>query len=186
MRQLVRKHLLVLIVYLGVVTILRAELPRTISMFFDLVGFWVGGVIGMALLDLDRLIHVYIERPDEQLSQQMRMHLSKQQWKNALETILIRRREQYHLAFRNGIFAAVFMVVVFFAFSSSAGLFGKGLTAGVMVHFLYDAWRDYLRDKERFKSWFLWMVQREIPLREQKLALYGLTGIFGFLSLLLL
>lgn len=186
MRNLAKSHFKILFLYLLVVTVLRAEIPGNFGMFFDLLGFWLGGVIGTLLLDLDRLIHIYVERPEEQLSQQVKELVRKQQWKEAAGTLILRRREQYNLAFRNVIFAAVFIPVVFFAFTSAARLFGKGLAAGVMVHFLYDAWRDYLKDKERFRSWFMWMVQRDVPLREQKLLLYVLTGIFAFLTFLLL
>lgn len=186
MKKIARKHLIVLGIYLLSITILRWELPKSFVMFFDLAGFWVGGVIGMVLLDIDRIIHIYIERPHEQLSQQIQQYLKQKQWKDAAETLLLRRGEQYHLAFRNAIFAVAFVPVLFFAFTSTAGLFGKGIAAGVMLHFLYDSWRDYRRDPGHLKSWLFWMVTREIPFREMKIFLWGLTGVFGFLNLLLL
>jgi hypothetical protein len=186
MKLIARKHLIVIGVYLAAVTILRWELPNSISAFFNLVGLWMGGIIGMALLDLDRLIHIYFERPQEQLSQQIKQHIRQRQWEDAIETLLLRRNEQYHLAFRNAIFAIAFLPVMFFAFTSTAGLFGKGLAAGVMLHFLYDAWRDYRKDPEYLKSWLFWMVARTIPMREMKIFLWGLTGVFGLLNWYLL
>lgn len=186
LRKLARSHLKVLLIYLAAVTILRWEFPSSLRAFFDLVGFWVGGVVGLGLLNLDRWIYVYVERPHEQLSQQVQGLVRKQRWQDAAETLLVRRNEQYNLAFRNGVFAVVFLPVLFFIFTSTAGLFGKGIAAGVMLHFLYDAWRDQLTKPKHLNSWLFWMVSREVTLEEQKAFLWGLTGAFGLLSLLLL
>lgn len=186
LKKLGKAHLRVLIIYLVAVTILRWEFPRSFRSFFDLVGLWLGGVIGFGLLNLDRWIHIYVERPHEQLSQQIKGLVSKRQWKDAIETLLVRRSEQYNLAFRNGVFAVIFIPVLFFAISSTAGLFGKGIAVGVMVHFLYDAWRDQLTKPKQLNSWLFWMVSREVTFEEQRIFLWGLTGAFGLLSLLLL
>ncbi len=186
MKYVLRAHLKVLVIFLAVVTILRFEIPGSLGAFFNLVGLWVGGVIGMALVDLDRLIHIYIEHPELNLSQDFRRLVKEQKWKEAAELLISRRFEQTNLAFRNGVFAVVFIPVLFFANTSSAGLFGKGLASGVMLHFLYDAWRDCLRDRPRFEQWILWMVQREVPFQQKKFFLWGLTGVFGILTLFLL
>jgi hypothetical protein len=186
MKEIVKSHILALIIYLASFTVLRWVFPKNIGMIIDLIGLWFGAAIGMVLLDLDRVVHVYFERPHEQLSQQVQQNVKVRQWKDAIETLLLRRNEQYHLAFRNGVFGLIFLVIVFFAFSSTAGLFGKGLVAGVMFHFLYDAWRDYLKDRKRFSSWFTWMVAREVPMREQKIALWVITGAFGLMHLLVI
>lgn len=188
MRGVIRRHLLVLLFYLVGVTFLRLfylGLPGSLNSFFELVGFWFGGVVGMALLDLDRFIHIYVEHSETSLSQEFRRFVKEQRWKEAAEFLMSRRFEQTNLAFRNGVFAIVFLPVVLFAFTSTSGMLGKGLAAGVMLHFLYDAWRDYQNDRERFKSWFLWMVQREVPFEQKRILLIGLTAAFGLLSLLL-
>ncbi len=188
MRRVVISHLRVLFVYLFVITffrILRLQVSVSLGSFLNLFGFWVGGVIGMVLLDIDRLIHVYVEHPELELSKEVKQKVSEQNWQGAIDTLLAKRFEQNHLAFRSGVFAVIFVPVVFFAFTSASNLFGKGLAAGVMIHFLFDAWRDNLRYKERFNEWILWMVQREIPIAQKRLLLFGLTGVFGLLSLLL-
>lgn len=186
LKKLAIVHLKVLLVYLAAVTILRWEFPGSLRAFFDLLGFWVGGAIGMALLDLDRLIHVYAMRPHEQLSQQVQEMVRKRKWRDAAETLAVRRSEQYNLAFHNGVFALVYLPVLFFAITSSSGLFGKGVAAGVMVHLLYDAWRDQLAKPEHLNKWLFWMVNRDVTLQEQKVFLWILTGAFGLLTLLLL
>jgi len=186
MRRLVVSHLRVLIIYLIVLTILRWEWPGTWRALFDLVGLWIGAFIGMALLNLDQLVHVYFMRPQEQLSQQIQSLVKQKKVREAAQTLLIRRGEQYHLAFRNGVFALVFIPVLFFAITSTSSLFGKGIALGVMVHFLYDAWRDQLTRPQFLNSWLFWMVSREVSLEEQKTFLWLLTGAFGLLNLLLL
>ena len=186
LRKLGVAHLKVLLIYLTVVTILRWEFPHSFGAFFDLVGLWVGGVIGLGLLGLDRVLYVYVIRPHEQLSQQIQEKVRTQHWKEALETLLARRKEQYHLAFRNGIFALVYIPVVFFAVASSSGLFGKGVVLGVMVHLLHDIWRDQLKNPSELNSWLFWMVSRDVTLEEQKIFVWVLTAAFGMVSLILL
>src|SRR4030043_2458247 len=186
MKKICLSHFRVLVIYLLAVSVLRWKIPHNIPMVLDYLGLWVGGILGFLLIDIDRLIHIFIERPEEQLSQEVRQLFARQQWKVALDTLIARRKEQYHLAFRNGVFGIVFLGVVFFAFTSASNLFGKGIAAGVMVHFLYDSWRDSIREPDRFASWFTWMVQKEIPLKQQRVILYAMTGIFLFFTLYIL
>lgn len=186
LKKLARAHLKVLLIYLAVVTILRWNWPSSFSGWITLFGFWVGGIIGLTLVNLDRWVHVYVERPHEQLSQQIQEMVRRQRFKDAVETLLVRRKEQYHLAFRNAVFAVVFLPVIFFIFTSSSGLFGKGIAAGVMLHLLYDAWRDQLADPKHLNSWLFWMVNREVTLSEQKAFLWILTGAYGVLNLFIL
>lgn len=185
-KKLSLDHLKVILIYLAVVTVLRWELPGSFRAFFDLVGLWVGGVIGMALLSLDRLLHVYFIRSQEQLSQQVRELFRKRDFRSAVETLAVRRSEQANLAFHNGVFALVYIPVLFFAVSSSSGLFGKGVAFGVMLHLLYESWRDQLTRPEHLNKWLFWMVSRDVTQEEQKLFLWILTGAFGILTLLLL
>lgn len=185
MREISKAHLRVLVIYLVIISLLRFEIPRNFSFVLDLAGLWVGGLIGMALLGLDRLVHVYVERPGEELSVAVKQLIGQRNYRQALENLLARRREQTNLAFRNGVFALVMLPVAFFAFTSTSGMFGKGLVAGVMLHFLYDAWRDLLRQPEYFKSWFLWMIRKEFSLEEQRMVLVGISGAFIFFSFLL-
>lgn len=179
-------HLRVLLIYLVLVTILRWELPRSFGAFFDLLGLWIGGAIGVTLLSLDRVLHVYVMRPHEQLSLQMQELVRKRLWKDALETLAVRRNEQYNLAFHNGVFALVYIPVLFFAVTSTAGLFGKGIALGVMLHLVYDAWRDQLAHPEHLNKWLFWMVSREVTLEEQRTFLWIISGAFGLLTLILL
>ncbi|OGY20723.1 MAG: hypothetical protein A2900_00070 [Candidatus Chisholmbacteria bacterium RIFCSPLOWO2_01_FULL_50_28] len=186
MRKLISEHVRVLVVYLIVFMLLRWEWPGSVRGMFDLVGLWVGGAIGMALLGLDRVIHVYATRPHEQLSQQVSSLVGQRKLREALQTLLLRRGEQYHLAFRNGVFALVFIPVLFFAITSTSGLFGKGIALGLMVHLVYDIWRDQLTRPQHLNSWLFWMVSREVSPEEQRTFVWILTGGFGLLNLLLL
>lgn len=182
MRESIKNHGKILVVYLLAVMLVGFKIPTGFRVIVDWLSLWIGGVLGMALLPLDRLIHVYVERPEEQLSLQIRQLVKSQKYQEAAATLYLRRGEQYHLAFRNAVFAAVFLLVVLFAFTSSPGMLVKGLTAGVMVHFLYDAWRDYLKRLDHFKAWFMWMVRREYALGEQKVVLTILTLLFAVFS----
>ncbi len=186
MRRLISTHGRVLVAYLIALTILRWEWPGGWRAFFDLLGLWLGACIGMGLLVFDRVVHVYAMRPHEQLSQQIKSLVGQKKLREAAQTLLNRRGEQYHLAFRNGMFALVFIPVLFFAITSTSGLFGKGIALGVVVHLMYDAWRDQLTRPQYLNSWLFWMVSREVSLEEQRTFLWMLTGGFGLLNLLIL
>src|SRR4030067_1100051 len=84
------------------------------------------------------------------------------------------------------LFSLVYIPVVFFAVTSSSGLFGKGVALGVMVHLLHDIWRDQLKNPSELNSWLFWMVSRDVTLEAQKIFVWVLTAAFGMVSLILL
>jgi hypothetical protein len=149
------------------------------------VSWLVGGFIGYWLLSLDRFVDVYLTHPETQLSHYVRYYIQKGNYRWAWTTLEQRKAEQTRLTFHNAVFQAIWVILAVFAVTSSPGLLGKGVVMGLGLHLLLNEWRDYIESPDRLRRWLFWQVQREITLKEQKLFLWGVTGITALLTLFL-
>lgn len=159
----------------------EAELYLTWQAWLPLLSWFLGGFIGYWLLSLDRLVDIYFTHPETQLSHYVRYYIKKGQYKWALATLQKRKREQERLTFRSALFHLVWVVLAFFALTSTTSLLGKGVVIGIGLHLLLDEWEDYLVDQECLRRWLFWQIKREVSLKEQKIFLWGMT----FLTLVL-
>ena len=149
---------------------------------WEILGWWLGGAVGWWLLVLDRWVWVYWTRPETQLAHRVRWLVSQRRIKEAWEEILRRKEEQDRLAFRSVLFQLAWLGLAFFAVTSTAGMFGKGVVMGVGLHLLYDEWKDYLKSAQLLRDWLFWPVKREVSLKETRFYLILMTVVFGLLS----
>lgn len=172
-------QVLILLAYLMAVAVLRWQ--------FDWgVLFWiVGGVFGWVMVVLDRVVWVYWTRPQTQLSVQVRYLVSSRKFKEAWQTLWQRKSEQTELTFRSVLFQAAWVVLAFFTITSTPSMFGKGLVMGLGGHLLYDEWKDYLVSPQKVASWLFWQIKRSVSLEELKIYLVAMTGLFVFLTWIL-
>lgn len=150
--------------------------------------FWVQGVmltlgvlVGVYVLFLDRIVYAY-SYPKEQLSQQFTWLWKQRKYGQALRLLDDRRSEQQKLTFRSALFMVVWVFLAFFALTSTASVFGKGVVMGLMLHVLFDAWRLQNMDSGRLNTRLFWQVGRKFSHEEQLVFLWIMTGIFVFLS----
>jgi len=144
-----------------------------------------GGIFGWVIVWLDRLVYIYWSHPGTQLSQYARYYFKKKSWKAGINLMEQRKAEFKELTFRSVLFQASWVVLAVFALTSVASIFGKAMVVGLGLRILYEEWRDYLKDKETLKRWLFWQIKRKISNEELKWYLYGMTGIFAWLTLLL-
>lgn len=156
---------------------------------FGGASFWVreglfvlGVLVGVLLLFLDRVVYVY-SYPEEQLSQQFMYLWKRGKVMRALGLLDTRRREQQRLTFRSALFLVVWVLLAFFALTSTASGFGKGVVMGVGFHVLYDAWRLQRMAPEKLNTRFFWQIKREFSREVQLLFLWVMTGVFVLFSL---
>lgn len=155
----------------------------------DLKGvFWLSSLIlflgvltGVYLLFLDRIVYTF-SYPQEQLSQQFTWLWKQKKWGQAMQLLDARRSEQQKLTFRSAIFMVVWVFLAFFALTSTAGIFGKGVVMGLMLHILYDAWRLQRMDSGRLNTRLFWQLGRNFSHEEQLVFLWIITGTFIWLS----
>ena len=115
--------------------------------------FWLGGILGIFLPDLDHLIYVYFIQPQELTSQRVDYLVNKKDIKRSIELLYETRSERRGLIFHTIFFQIIFLVLTFWMVSSSGSLFGKGLVLSYALHLSVDQAVD-LTDMGNFNNWF--------------------------------
>lgn len=114
--------------------------------------FWVGGVVGLFLPDIDHLVYVFFLQPQELTSQRVNFLLDKREVKRTLELLYETRSERTGLIFHTILFQLIFLILTFWIMTSSGSFFGKGLVLSFSIHLLVDQLVD-LNDLKSFDNW---------------------------------
>lgn len=143
--------------------------------------FWLGGLLGTMLPDIDHVIYVYLLRPEEYNSQRATLMASKGNLIETFKFLAETRSERTRLIFHSAYFQLIFLALTFYVISSSGSIFGTGLVLAFYLHLFIDQVIDYL-STGGIKSWFR---QTPFSLNEMQTKLYlvviGITVlIFGF------
>ncbi len=150
---------------------------------FDLAlwPFWLGGLLGTMLPDIDHVIYVYYLRPEEYNSQRTTLMASKGKLIDTFKYLAETRSERTRLIFHTMYFQLIFLVLTLYVITSSGSTFGRGLVLAFYLHLFIDQVIDYL-DTGGIDSWF---KQTPFTLNNAQTKLYlafiGITIlIFGF------
>jgi len=100
--------------------------------------FWVGGIIGNFLPDLDHFIYVYFLKPHELTSQRVGYMMEKRNLSRSLRLLIETRSERTKLIFHSGLFQLIFIVLAFLVVTSSGSLFARGVVLAFFLHLLVD------------------------------------------------
>jgi len=143
--------------------------------------FWVGGILGVFLPDIDHIIYVYFVQPQELTSQRVGYLVDKKEIKRSVELLYETRSERRGLIFHTILFQVIFLVLTFWMMSSSGSLFGQGLVLSFALHLSVDQIVD-LTEMGNLSNWF-----KNLPFsfNEQQSRIYWLTStvlilLFGF------
>ena len=143
--------------------------------------FWLGGILGIFLPDLDHLIYAYFVKPQELTSQRVGYLINKNDIKRTVELLYETRSERNGLIFHTVFFQIIFLILTFWIWSSSGSLFGKGLVLSFALHLLVDQIVD-LTETGSFDNW-----QKDLPFKFDldKAKIYWLVNLilvlgFGF------
>ena len=143
--------------------------------------FWLGGVVGTLLPDIDHLIYVYFLRPYELNSQRVIYLTKNKDYKGALRFLIETKNERTRLIFHTVIFQLIFLVLAFLIITSSGNLFGRGLVLAFLLHFSVDQMVDISQTGALTK----WFSQTPISPDSKQATSYFFGGvlillIFGF------
>ena len=116
-------------------------------------GFWLGGVIGTILPDIDHIIYFYLVKPAELTSQRFNFLLEKRQIGKMFLLLYGTRGERNELIFHTIFFQLIFFVLTFWMLSSSGSIFGRGLVLAFSLHLLIDQVIDFT-DLGGLANWF--------------------------------
>lgn len=144
--------------------------------------FWVGGILGNFLVDVDHLIYVYFLRPHELTSKRVDYMMGKRDISASLNLLAETREERKDLIFHTIFFQLIFVVLTFFVVTSSGSLLGRGMVLAFSLHLLVDQAVD-LMEIGNLNTWLKY-IPIEVDKDKHKiywLALFLLLLILGFL-----
>lgn len=114
--------------------------------------FWVGGIIGTFLPDLDHLIYVLFLNPHELTSQRFNYLVKKKEIKRAGVLLHETRTERKEMVFHSFFFQIVFFVFTLLIISSTSSVFTYGIVLAFSLHFLVDQFID-VTDTKNLDNW---------------------------------
>lgn len=100
--------------------------------------FWIGGIVGNFLPDLDHFIYVYFLKPHELTSQRVIFMMGKRNLSRSFRLLAETRSERTKLIFHSRLFQIIFIVLAFFVVTSSGSLFSRGVILAFFLHLLVD------------------------------------------------
>lgn len=144
--------------------------------------FWLGGITGIFLPDIDHVIYIYFVKPQELTSQRVNYLLDRHNLRRSVELLYETRTERHSLIFHSIFFQLIFLILTFWMMSSSGSLFGRGLVLSFALHLSVDQIVD-LTELGSFDNWFTNLPVR-LDLKQSQI--YWLISllivlIFGFL-----
>lgn len=104
--------------------------------------FWVGGIIGTILPDLDHVLHFYLIKPYELTSQRFIQMIKSREMLRSVQLLYETRSERKNLIFHSKFFQILFLVVTFWVMSSSGSFFGRGVALAFAIHLTIDQMMD--------------------------------------------
>ena len=123
----------------------------------DYLPFWLGGILGTLLPDIDHLIYVYILRPGEAASQKVVELASQRKVFQTWDLLSATRIQRTNLIFHSAHFQIIFVFFALLVITSSGSLLGRGLVLAFLLHILIDEIVD-LMETGNLDVWF-----RKIP-----------------------
>lgn len=145
--------------------------------------FWLGGIIGTFLPDIDHLIYVFFLQPQELTSQRVNFLMNRHEVKRIVTLLYETRSERKGLIFHTAFFQIIFLVLTFWIITSSGSIFGKGIVLAFSLHILIDQIVDLTEMKTfdnwlRFSPWYLDLPKAKV----YWLIMLILTLVFGVLA----
>ena len=153
--------------------------------YFNLPGlmFWLGGLIGIIMPDLDHVIYVYFIKPTDLSSQRVNYLVNKKALLRGVELLYETRSERKGLIFHTIFFQAIFFILTFWMLTSSGSLFGKGLVLSFMLHLSIDQLID-LNDTINLENWFT-NLPFKFDFKQSKKYWMISTAVIGVMGILL-
>lgn len=115
--------------------------------------FWLGGIVGTILPDIDHLLYVFFLRPQELTSQRVGYMVGKRDFLGSMNLLAETRAERTKLIFHTATFQLIFLVLTFFVLTSSGSVFGRGMVFAFSLHLLVDQAVDFT-DMGSLSNWF--------------------------------
>lgn len=106
--------------------------------------FWVGGVVGTLIVDLDHLLYAFLFNPSDLASQRAVYHFKKREYLKGILVLWDAKENRTHQVFHSFSFQIIFLILTFWVASSSGSLFAVGLVLSFSFHLFIDQMSDFL------------------------------------------
>lgn len=166
-------HFSILILFLFLIALVKGFL--NLSSW----SFYVGGIVGTILPDLDHLLYVFFLRPQELTSQRVNYMLGKKDFGGSLNLLAETKNERTKLIFHTAFFQIILSILAFWVITSSGSLFGRGLVVAFTLHLI----TDQLVDLNQFGNLSTWFRDFPIVFPPEKEKLYWGINVVFFLLL---
>jgi hypothetical protein len=170
-----RKRLLVLVGYMVLGTLLGWR------MGWSVLGWWVGGLLGYHLLDVDHLLDVFFLHPETDDSHQVKQALKSRNWKIVWQVLIKTAPQRTKLVLHSVIFEVVLMFLVIYVVTSKGGLFAAGLVLSFWLRMLYEQVSEFMKTGKMDK-WF-WQIKDQVPSNLQAVFLIAGMVVWVVLSM---
>lgn len=114
--------------------------------------FWLGGIFGSVLPDLDHIIYFYFVSPSDLTSRRFDFLAHRKAFRRMIDLLYETRTERKGLIFHTILFQLIFLVLTFWMLSSSGSLFGKGMVLAFALHLSIDQAID-LEETKNLNTW---------------------------------
>ena len=115
--------------------------------------FWIGGLFGIFLPDVDHFIYVYL-RPHEVTSQRVASMVQRKEIKNTYALVAETKEERSNLILHTSVFQLIFLALTFLILTSSGNFFGRGLVLAFSFKLLLEQHDEY-KKRGNLNSWFI-------------------------------
>jgi hypothetical protein len=149
-----------------------------------LVWWMTGGLLGVGLSVVDRLLYVYWLQPQEHLSIHIQSLVKQKRFGDALVVLWYRQDEQKRLIGRGILFLVTWVPVTYYVMSSSGSVIATGMVMGLGLSLVWEMvslWHKPSQLQQRF----FWQLKRDFTLKEMRIGLGGFIALFGLFTLLL-
>lgn len=165
-----------MVILFAIVTVLRGWIELFV------IPFWIGGLIGIFLPEVDHLIYAYFLRPHEYDSQRMQRMVQQGQVIQSVQMGSETRTEHQSLVFHTIYFQVIFALFSLFVVTSTGSLLGRGIVLGFLINLVVDQYFD-LQKNQALENWFR---QTKLSLSRAQASLYVLGNALAIVLLALL
>lgn len=151
------------------------------QILLNVLAIIAGLTVGWLIHWLDLIAYIFILHPEAQISQYIRYQIARRQYRQAWSSLKTRMGEVDKLTTRGILFQLVWIVLAFFAVTSSAGWFGKTLVLAIGGRLVFEQWREWLHDRTLLKKKLLWQVNLDWSEAQVKFYLISFTLVFAWL-----
>lgn len=146
MKKTLFVHFSFFFAYFVIVTVFRGWFS------FSYIPFWIGGMLGTLMPDIDYLIYSYYLRPTDHSSKVVTDLVSERKFSEAVSLSMQSNELNPNLVLHNVPFQLIFVIFTFLIMTSG-NLVGRGIVLGFLLHLLVDQ-ITLLTEKGDFQEWF--------------------------------